>query len=328
MELEHKNVILIMPFYFGYERPIKNQLEKKGANVYLINENIENTNGLYRIANIYFDKLRNNIELNYYKKAFKQIKFKPDILFVIKGESLRDDALKYILNYCEGCKKIIYQWDSVNNYEYSVGLSKYFDYCFTFDRADSDKYKWYYRPLYFDPNVCHPHKKKDYDLCFIGSLHTQRKKIYYYAKKIAQVYKLNTFLYLFSDKWSYLRQRYLKRNPTFEMDYRDLQFTPLPQENTNKIYDSSLAIIDYKFPGQTGLTMRSIESVGHGCKLITNNASVRDEPFYDERNVFIYDIDNFNIPKDFFTNSYIKPMDDVYKHYSVEGWVNEIFSKI
>ena len=77
-------------------------------------------------------------------------------------------------------------------------------------------------------------------------------------------------------------------------------------KETVAVYDKSKSIMDYKFPKQVGLTMRTIESIGHRCKLITNNQQVKFEDFYTPENVYVYDLDSFDIPVDFLKTDYIQ----------------------
>lgn len=145
------------------------------------------------------------------------------------------------------------------------------------------------------------------------------------VKKVASNYKLNLFDYLYSEPFSFIRQKYIKRNAAFHADISDVKFTPLSLEEIDKIYDSSKCIVDYKFRGQSGLTMRTIESLGHGCKLITNNQYIKHEPFYNEKNILIYNVEQFDIPYEFIQSDFEKIPDEIIFSYTIDGWVDEIF---
>ena len=54
--LNNKNVLLIVPRYFGYEELIRVQLLKAGTNVFTIIENVDNISYKYRFIKNYLPK--------------------------------------------------------------------------------------------------------------------------------------------------------------------------------------------------------------------------------------------------------------------------------
>jgi hypothetical protein len=48
-------------------------------------------------------------------------------------------------------------------------------------------------------------------------------------------------------------------------------------------------VLDIQHPRQTGLTMRTLEALGAGKKLVTTNVQVKEYDFYDERQVRVVD---------------------------------------
>ena len=85
--------------------------------------------------------------------------------------------------------------------------------------------------------------------------------------------------------------------------------------------------MDYTHPGQTGFTMRTIEALGNGCKLITNNPLVKDADFYDPNNILVYEGTDVEIPEWFVQTPYRKPDDAIYRKYSLTQWIADIFEQ-
>lgn len=54
-------------------------------------------------------------------------------------------------------------------------------------------------------------------------------------------------------------------------------------------YLSARCILDINQQGQTGLTLRPLEALFYGRKLVSNNAWVQQEGFYQPNNIFIFD---------------------------------------
>ena len=96
----------------------------------------------------------------------------------------------------------------------------------------------------------------------------------------------------------------------------------------NMIYDRAKIIVDYTNPQQNGLSIRTIESIGHKCKLITNNNNIVNNNILEHENIYIYDENNFEITDDFINSKYKEVDKLVYDFYSVDGWLSSIFDNI
>ena len=92
-----------------------------------------------------------------------------------------------------------------------------------------------------------------------------------------------------------------------------------------KILVDSRVVLDLELSSQTGLTMRTIETSGRGRKFITINANIKKYNFFEERNILIVNRQNPEISKDF-VQEYHELEDSVYKIYSLQSWVRNIFS--
>ena len=89
---------------------------------------------------------------------------------------------------------------------------------------------------------------------------------------------------------------------------------------------ASNIVVDYTHLSQTGFTMRTCEAIGHRCKLVTNNKLVKEADFYNENNVYIYDVDNFQIPESFINSPYQELSKEIYERYSISNWIKEIIN--
>lgn len=85
-------------------------------------------------------------------------------------------------------------------------------------------------------------------------------------------------------------------------------------------------VIDYTHPAQTGFTMRTCEAIGHKCKLVTNNARVIDADFYDKNNVYVYNIEDFQIPKSFIDSPYHEIPQEILQNYSITNWLKDVIN--
>ena len=106
------------------------------------------------------------------------------------------------------------------------------------------------------------------------------------------------------------------------MDF--VNFEPLNLKETNTIYANSDIIVDYTHPLQVGLTMRTIESIGNRCRLVTNNKKVLECDFYHPNNIFVYEGDEVCIPDEFLNLEYTELNEEQYYYYSIDGWIDSV----
>lgn len=326
--IKGKNVLLFCPDFFNYYIDIRQHLLKFGASVDIVLENFVNKSILYRFFWIKNNKTKFAYTNSYYNKIINKLNKDYDIIFVIRGEALTNNHLDKLHNKYPNAKFIMYQWDSVKNNPNSLKIEKCFDRVYTFDIEDSKKYGWKYRPLFYIDEY-NKSSKKDIDFTFIGTLYYKRAKLSQLLKKYCNNNELGLYLHLYTPKIVYwVHTKILKDNRYSIADYNDIKHYSLNRKQMSDIYNRTKIICDYTADDQTGLTMRTIESIGYKCKLITNNKSIKETDLYKYGNIYIYDIDNFFIPKEFIDKNYTNLNDNEKIYYSIDGWINTIFSEI
>jgi hypothetical protein len=87
-------------------------------------------------------------------------------------------------------------------------------------------------------------------------------------------------------------------------------------------------ILDIEHPKQTGLTIRTLETLGARKKLITTNSSVKDYDFYRDSNICVVDRNDPVIPQCFFDTPYQDVSDAIFNRYRLSGWMDEIISVV
>ena len=322
--LAGKRIVLILPKFHGYEDYIIRELKRQKAKVYPIYENLEWISYIYRFVHVYvkcFEKVLQNI---YYKWKLNQIKTDMDYVFVIRGSSLNKSIMDDMHSRWKKCSYIIYQWDSVKRNPNAAVIAECFDYQYTFDRIDAETFHWIYRPLFYVSKRCS--KKRKFDIAYICTLHTERLKIYEEIQKLQDKRNIRNFAYIYVKKLIYYKRKYLDKDKRFVSNTgkQDIFFKPLGLLETNRIYSESKIVVDYTDPAQNGLTMRTIESLGHHCKLVTNNRLVAKEDFYNPANIYIYDEGSFSVPGQFLEQDYVMLPKEMEEKYSLPIWIREI----
>lgn len=147
--LKNKNILFVSVSFFNYEKIIKERLEYRGAVVDFFDERPSNSifiKGLLRIKrDAYALQIR-----RYYDLILKSIaKKKFDFFLLIKGEVIPLYFIKKIKETNPGVKLIYYNFDSFQNNPNALEFLPLFDYNFTFDTEDAEKFKLNFRPLFY-----------------------------------------------------------------------------------------------------------------------------------------------------------------------------------
>ena len=327
--LKGKKILFISVKTFGYEKEILDELKKYSEEVDFFDERPSNsifTKGLIRLnKNILNRKIK-----NYYRRITERIKKKKyDYFFLIKGETIPITFIEEFKSYNKECTLILYSWDSMENNTNLQNIYKYFDKVYTFDSHDARKYNFILRPLFFIDEYRKlsklNHSQPFYDLLFIGTAHSDRyilsNSIHLWCKK--NNLKMFNYLYLQNIFVFYFKKLFDK---SFQaIDLKNLNFNPLNLTYILELYSNSRIILDIHHPDQRGITMRTIEAIGAGKKVITTNQQIESYSFFSKNNFFVIDRENPKIPRYFFKSKYIPLSEEDLDDLSLKGWLNFIF---
>ena len=84
-------------------------------------------------------------------------------------------------------------------------------------------------------------------------------------------------------------------------------------------------LIDFVKPGQSGLTMRTMEALFYKKKIITNNISILEYPFYNDDNILIMDHMSENELSNFLQSDYVDIKREYLIPYTYESWIDNFF---
>lgn len=101
----------------------------------------------------------------------------------------------------------------------------------------------------------------------------------------------------------------------------------LPYQDVIKLIHRSRAILEILQSGQTGLSLRCMESLYFNKKLITNNESIRQSILYSPDRVFIIGLDSWDNLKEFLNNPIAPPNQELKDSFSFDALINRIINK-
>lgn len=327
--LKGKKVLFFYLSTFNYEVEIQKAMEREGAIVDAYNERPTNNIFARVLIRLNRDLIHKYIDRYYNNVIAETCDRKYDFIFFIKGESISNSIVERLRKAHPEAKIVMYYWDSIANNHNAKGMLKSFDKVLSFDKNDSREFGLDFLPLFYIPqyeSIAQNDVPQKYDLMFAGTVHSER---YEFINGIVnQVEKAGgkcyTWFY-FPSKVNFYKLKW--DNPKFrKANIKDFQFTPMPRETLIGYYAESRIQIDMQHPKQTGLTMRTIETLGAKKKLITTNPDVVNYDFYRPENILIVDRYNPVITKEFIEAPWKEIPDDIYKKYSISSWLNTIFS--
>lgn len=332
MQLKNQKVLMFAPRFFGYEEKIKDEIESSGATVHLYDERnspsaIEKM--LFRKMPILLKKRTNNF---YEFICRKERDFCPDYILFVNPETVNRKSIELIRKTFSNSKLILYMWDSCKNKKVKH-LFSYFDKLFSFDKNDCVRYGLRFRPLFFatefssevENTSIEPSKSK-YAVSFIGTVHSDRAKILARIKTICEEMHLPYFIYLYvpGKLLLALRKMFDKYLRNFDKAY--VHTESIGKDIVAEVLSNSSYIVDINHPKQTGLTMRTIETVGLKRKIITTNTEVKNYDFYNPVNQIVIDRNDIVFRVGSFDTPYSDIPEPIYNRYSIHEWVEDVFT--
>lgn len=329
--LKGKRVLFFSPAFFGYENEIKSKLEELGAFVDMYDERSVKKNWQKALLKISPDIFKRMTE-NYYQNLLKKIRNNHyDYILFIKCEMATENILIKFRKTFREAKMCLYLWDSIKNVPNIKKKFKYFDYISSFDRYDCIKEPILnFRPLFFADEFNFRNKEDlkkcdyKYDLCFIGTIHSDRYKILLNIMKQAKKHNLKVFVYPYlQSKFIYYFYKIVKKEFK-STKITDFRFEKLSNKEIADIVRLSKAVIDIQHPKQTGLTMRTIEMVGMNKKVLTTNEDITNYDFYAPSNIQTINRDSVCLDRQIFSDSYELIFEDIYMKYSLKNWILDV----
>lgn len=319
-----KRLLLVAPIYFGYEREIIAELEDFGFLVDWLPDRpftYSVMRGLTTLCPLAIqplvDRINEKFLINFGISNY-------DFIVVINGQTISERFLSELRRSFPHAKLILYMWDAFKNRKNILSSLYLFDNVFTFDQNDAKNFGINFRPLFFSKGF-HPSNKKTYkyDVSFVGTIHSDRYRVLKkFENELPHDIRYYSYKYL-QAPWVYYLYKF-KIAAMREAHVDEFQYSPLKKFDLYEVFLSSKAVLDIEHPNQSGLTMRTFETLGSEKKLITTNKNIKNYDFYNTQNICVIDRGNPKLPEDFFLSDYKSLPPDIYEKYSISGWLTEL----
>lgn len=285
------NLLFIGPRFYSYEKAIIEILDIRYEQVIFCNEIPYNMSIYYNALKRLSPRIAKKITDCYNRYIIKLVaNRKIDIVFIIRGAFLSESCLASIRSAHPNIKIINYQWDSIANNPNGLIISRFADKNYSFDYNDVSKYNgtFVHVPLFYSWDNVNPeveHKQPGFDIFFLGSYHSRRHEIVKTIEKQCKEQGLTFHSHIYIPRLVYYRKRIVGE----KLKRRDVCFTMMSRQRYFDTLKNVKVVLDIHSSTQTGATIRSIEALSLGRKLITTNTMLAHEKFYSPKNIFFWD---------------------------------------
>jgi hypothetical protein len=279
---------------------------------------------IYRLFGFLSPEIKKAFNRYYLDSIIRNAKIeKYDYVFVIKGTILDEEFMTSLRMVLPGARFVMYQWDSSRTHKAFVQITSFFNKVFTFDTMDAKDYQFEYLPLFYSrlyENMTKAGSPK-YDLAFVGEYYPDSDRLDV-VKKIDEIFKsygLNFHYSLRVELLALFKFVFFRQLKLVDLPY--ISIGRISQNDVIKLYSNTIAVLDVEHIEQTGLTMRTIETLGAGVKLVTTNINIRNEDFFSENKIMVIDRVNPMISPSFFKGKEPERLD---QQYSINSWLKQV----
>lgn len=214
---------------------------------------------------------------------------------------------------------ILYNWDALTTHDY-LPYVRFFDRVVTFDKSDAVSHGFEYLPLFCIRQLqgafsAHPDNNKVFSISNIVTKRRYDSMIAFREYCHLNNITFNSYLKISPVVWAQLLSQ-----GVFPVD---IHFRSISDAAFVNIMSDCTAAFDYSNHMQTGQTMRMIESICTGKKVITNNKWVESEPFYSPDRVHIFTGNDFSGVDRFLKIPLVKP-DQRFENYYIGAFVDRL----
>ncbi|MCH5219360.1 MAG: hypothetical protein J1F20_02230 [Muribaculaceae bacterium] len=241
----------------------------------------------------------------FYTKQFKNVgkNFSTLILF---DSPLTVPAANYIKKRYPQLRVIYWFWNHISNPNILCQLQPNIE-KWSYDPEDCKQYELKYNHQFYFPEIVNntPDEAETYDCIFVGADKGRKEIINSTQKLLSDLGQKTFFLIADSSKVRTNKHR-------------------LPYKEVASLVKQSKCIVDILPPHQKGMSLRPLEALYFGKKLITNWKEIKDTPLYDKRTVYILDVNTTNHLSEFLLERQehnLAKYNENIKRYSFQDWL-------
>lgn len=222
--------------------------------------------------------------------------------------------IKWLKKEYPKMKLYLWNWNTLKDKTDILEFKKVYDKVCTFDKNDAKKYGLEYFPQFFSKEIGREYenkKKPSNGVVFVGADKGRVDYLEKIAIKLKNMHIPVHFHILKDEGVDYSKERVIN-------DY--ITDKKLNYDEVIKMTATSAVVLDLAKVGQDGFSLRVMESIFMGKKLITKDQNIKKFDFYNPNNILVIeDIDDIKI--EFFRTPYEKLDEEILNKYNVNSWL-------
>ena len=218
-----------------------------------------------------------------------------DMVLFIQAHQMAQNTLAELKRDHSGAEFVLYNWDSIHNHDYRAHLHA-FDRAYTFDPQDARTQGIGYLPLFCIPAFQNLRRRE------------QERKAVYFVGNIVSVerYRAIQAFKRHCAEQSIVFHSYLACTPVVMARLlragiwpSDVSARPIAPARFIEMIETSVAVFDFANHQQSGYTMRTMENLCAGKKIITANQGIVIEPFFSPDRILVFNGIDFSDVREF-----------------------------
>lgn len=325
-----RRVLFLGSPFFGYYRHIVEAFRNHGFEVDHFNDR-PSENPFLKGAIRVRPGLVNGVVERYLVQILDETRSRDyDLIFVVNGKVFTPEFIERLKSDHPDARTVLYLWDAIKLYPHVLDIADLFDRRYTFDAADAAAHPsftlW---PLFYTDDYRAVGDAEqdgfDHDIINVCSAHANRYQLMkQLVPELREVgVRVFSYLYLNPVQFAYnkVRVQAFRRARPGEFNFRILAVG-----DYLRLLTRSRAVLDVNHADQSGLTIRTIETLGARRKLITTNTDVENYDFYHPSRVLVIDAKRPDVAaiKTFLDVPQEALDPDTYRHYGIHEWVGEM----
>lgn len=245
-----------------------------------------------------------------------------DTIVFIQVHHVAHDTMAALRAAHPEARFVLYNWDSLTTHDFRPWL-RHFDAAWTFDAADAEATEGVgYLPLFAIPQFFAIDRgaTKDFDLYFVGAIGTMHR------------FDALARLAVFARDHALRLKLHLRCSPAIRLALArrgkrldGLTLRSIGMREIIDLIERSRATFDFANHRQSGYTMRFIENMCAGTKIVTENRCVLTEDFYrDDRFLVVENLDFSAVPA-FLARPITSSLDTT--RFSIDNWARKLLER-
>lgn len=312
------NILFFGLDYHTYTRSIIAEMEALGASVTYVD---------IQPRNLFFKVVRTAARSGYEKYAeahhaeaicrSKGVSY--DKVVFLQAHQISLNNLAQLREVQKEAEFTLYNWDALTIHDYTP-QAPLFDRVLTFDRKDAEEHGFGYLPLFCQRSMQGLRR----DRAQLGSLFMVGNIVKQQRYEAVQAFRA------YCDAKGLTFRQHLKISPVVWSQFMTSGIRPtgvclrsIAPGDFREMIETSHAVFDFANHAQSGQTMRMMENLCTGKKIVTNNAWVKREPFYSPDRIHVFEALDFSGVEDFLCTPLADPVTN-FSEYHIQNFTRQL----